>query len=122
MNEHYLTLFDKIDFNKIIDHPNILIAAAFWDEDRYLAAKTCYRYMRAIDDLIDCHKSVHKTIEESEKKTWPRLDGKENFTSTGTIETRGGTLVGRGFAKMARICRMNAHPYVLSFRPVNAGA
>lgn len=68
MNEQYLTFFDKIDFNKIIDHPNILIAAAFWDEDRYLAAKTCYRYMRAIDDLIDCHKSVHKTIKESEKK------------------------------------------------------
>jgi len=68
MNEENLTLFNKIDFKKIIDHPNILIAAAFWDEDRYLAAKTCYRYMRAIDDLIDCHKSVHKTIEESEKK------------------------------------------------------
>jgi len=68
MNEQYLTLFNKIDFNKIIDHPNILIAASFWDEDRYLAAKTCYRYMRAIDDLIDCHKSVHSKIEESEKK------------------------------------------------------
>ncbi len=68
MNEQYLTLFNKIDFDKVIDHPNILIAAAFWDEDRYLAAKTCYRYMREIDDLIDCYKSVHKTIEEGEKK------------------------------------------------------
>jgi phytoene/squalene synthetase len=68
MNEQYLSIFNKIDFNKIIDHPNILIAAAFWDEDRYLAAKTCYKYMRAIDDLIDCHKSVHTFIAESEKK------------------------------------------------------
>lgn len=68
MNEQYLTLFNKIDFGRIIDHPNILIAAAFWDEDRYMAAKTCYRYMRAIDDLIDCHKSVHSTIAEAEKK------------------------------------------------------
>jgi phytoene synthase len=68
MNEHFLTLFNKIDFKRIIDHPNILIAAAFWDEDRYLAAKTCYKYMRAIDDLIDCHKSVHAFISESEKK------------------------------------------------------
>jgi phytoene/squalene synthetase len=68
MNEQYLSIFNKIDFKKLIDHPNILIAAAFWDEDRYLAAKTCYKYMRAIDDLIDCHKSVHTFIAESEKK------------------------------------------------------
>jgi hypothetical protein len=67
MNEQYLTLFNRIDFDRIIDHPNILIAAAFWEEDRYLAAKTCYRYMRAIDDLIDCHKSVHTKIAEDEK-------------------------------------------------------
>lgn len=68
MNELYQKLYNKIDFARIIDHPNILIAAAFWDEDRYLAAKTCYKYMRAIDDLIDCHKSVHAVIAESEKE------------------------------------------------------
>ncbi|MBN1144699.1 MAG: squalene/phytoene synthase family protein [Bacteroidales bacterium] len=68
MNDQYLKIFNKIDFNKIIDHPNILIAAAFWDEDRYQAARTCYKYMRAIDDLIDCHKSTHTHIAESEKK------------------------------------------------------
>ncbi len=67
MHELYLNIFNKIDFKRIIDHPNILIAAAFWDEDRYLAAKTCYRYMRAIDDLIDCHKSVHAAIDEATK-------------------------------------------------------
>ncbi len=68
MNEQYLSIFNKIDFEKIIDHPNILIAAAFWDDERYKAARTCYKFMRAIDDLIDCHKSAHITIKESEKK------------------------------------------------------
>jgi phytoene/squalene synthetase len=68
MNEQYLTIFNKIDFSRIIEHPNILIAAAFWDEERYMAAKTCYKYMRAIDDLIDCHKSEHAQIKESEKR------------------------------------------------------
>jgi phytoene/squalene synthetase len=67
MNEQYLSIFNSIDFKKIIDHPNILIAAAFWDNDRYQAARTCYKYMRAIDDLIDCHKSTHKVIAENEK-------------------------------------------------------
>ena len=56
MNEKYLEIFNRIDFNKIIDHPNILIAAAFWEEDRYQAARTCYKYMRSIEDLIDCDK------------------------------------------------------------------
>ncbi len=68
MNEQYLSLFNKIDFSRIIDHPNILIAAAFWDEERYQAARTCYRYMRAIDDLIDCHKSAHAVIAGPEKE------------------------------------------------------
>jgi phytoene/squalene synthetase len=67
MNEQFLSVFNSIDFDKIIEHPNILIAAAFWDNDRYQAARTCYKYMRAIDDLIDCHKSTHKVIAESEK-------------------------------------------------------
>src|SRR5512145_737173 len=68
MNQLYQELFNRIDFKRIIDHPNILIAAAFWDEDRYLAAKMCYKYMRAIDDLIDCHKSMHTAIAEDEKQ------------------------------------------------------
>jgi phytoene/squalene synthetase len=68
MNEQYLKTFSAIDFNRIIDHPNILIAAGFWEEDRYKAAKICYKYMRAIDDLIDCHKSTHARIANEEKK------------------------------------------------------
>ena len=63
----YSKIFHSIDFEKIVDHPNILIAARFWDEERYQAAKTCYKFMRAIDDLIDNYKSEHKTIAPEEK-------------------------------------------------------
>lgn len=60
-------IFDSIDFDKITDHPNILIAAYFWDEERYEAAKVCYKFMRAIDDLIDDYKAEHTTIELNER-------------------------------------------------------
>jgi phytoene/squalene synthetase len=79
MNEYFRTIFDKIDFVRIKDHPNILIAAAFWDEERYKAAKIFYKYMRAIDDLIDCHKSVHTEIAETEKKHF--LDSVQTWIS-----------------------------------------
>jgi len=68
MNEQYLSILNNIDFTRVIDHPNILIAAAFWDEDRYRAARTCYKYMRTIDDMIDCHKSVHRVIADHDKQ------------------------------------------------------
>jgi len=58
----YLDIFDSIDFEKIVDHPNILIAAHFWDKERFQAAKNCYKFMRAIDDLIDDYKTEHVTI------------------------------------------------------------
>jgi phytoene/squalene synthetase len=58
----YLDIFDSIDFEKIVDHPNILIAAHFWDKERYQAAKNCYKFMRSIDDLIDDYKTEHVTI------------------------------------------------------------
>jgi phytoene/squalene synthetase len=63
-----LEIFSSIDFRKIIDHPNILIAANFWDEERFCAAKICYKFMRAIDDLIDNHKAKNKLIEPGERK------------------------------------------------------
>jgi phytoene/squalene synthetase len=63
----FTAIFESIDFEKIIDHPNILIAANFWDNERYCAARTCYRFMRALDDLIDNHKAAHKGISESER-------------------------------------------------------
>lgn len=68
--EQFLQIFESIDFDSIIDHPNILIAASFWDNDRYCAAKTCYRFMRKIDDLIDNHKAANKMIAPDEKKAF----------------------------------------------------
>ena len=60
--EQFIGIYNTIDFNKIIDHPNILIAANFWDEERYCAARICYKFMRAIDDLIDNHKAANRSI------------------------------------------------------------
>jgi len=60
-------IFYSIDFDKIIDHPNILIAARFWEPERYQAAKNCYKFMRAIDDLIDNYKTEHVTIAQEDK-------------------------------------------------------
>ncbi|MBL7967138.1 MAG: squalene/phytoene synthase family protein [Prolixibacteraceae bacterium] len=58
----YYQIFESIDFEKVVDHPNILIAAHFWDGERYQAARNCYKFMRAIDDLIDNYKTEHITI------------------------------------------------------------
>ncbi|MCX6328735.1 MAG: squalene/phytoene synthase family protein, partial [Bacteroidia bacterium] len=66
--EEFLRIFDSIDFKKIKDHPNILIAANFWEKDRYIAAKTCYKFMRSIDDLIDDYKASNKKIGPEEKQ------------------------------------------------------
>ncbi|OPZ97022.1 MAG: Squalene/phytoene synthase [Bacteroidetes bacterium ADurb.Bin416] len=65
--ETALALFETIDFNAIKDHPNILIAANFWDEERYQAAKTCYTLMRAVDDLVDNFKTEHPVLTESDR-------------------------------------------------------
>lgn len=65
--EQFVEIFNSIDFSKIIDHPNILIAANFWDEERYFAAKACYKLMRAIDDLIDNHKANKRLIAVEER-------------------------------------------------------
>jgi phytoene/squalene synthetase len=70
LQEKYLEIFRSIDFEKISDHPNILIAASFWDEKRYGAAKTFYKFMREIDDLIDNHKASQQNISENEKKSF----------------------------------------------------
>lgn len=66
--DRFLDIFNSIDFKSIKDHPNILIAARFWEDDRYCAAKTCYKFMRAIDDLIDDHKAANKMIEPGDRK------------------------------------------------------
>lgn len=66
----YLDIFNSINFEKIIDHPNILIAAHFWEPERYQAAKVCYKFMRAIDDLIDHHKTKYVTIAPEDKSAF----------------------------------------------------
>ena len=63
----YLEIFHSIDFQKIKDHPNILIAAAFWDAERYGAACTAYKFMRSVDDLIDNYKAEHNSIGKTEQ-------------------------------------------------------
>ncbi len=65
-----MEIFNSIDFRQIKDHPNILIAANFWEADRFCAAKTCYKFMRAIDDLIDNHKAKNKLIDPGERKAF----------------------------------------------------
>ena len=70
-NELFLDIFNSIDFEKIVDHPNILIAARFWEPERYQAAKNCYKFMRAIDDLIDDYKTEHVSIAPEDK---PRFE------------------------------------------------
>jgi 15-cis-phytoene synthase len=72
LQEKYLEIFNSIDFEQINDHPNILIAARFWDEKRYEAAKTIYKFMREIDDLIDNHKAANKTISEKERRRFTK--------------------------------------------------
>jgi phytoene synthase len=65
--EQFLEKYQTLDFHKIVDHPNILIAANFWDEDRYCAAKSCYKFMRSVDDMIDNHKAANRLITVEER-------------------------------------------------------
>lgn len=62
-----LARIESMDFESIKDHPNILIAASFWDEERYQAAKVCYKLMRTVDDLVDNYKTEHPVISETDK-------------------------------------------------------
>jgi len=65
--EKFLDIINKTDFHQIKDHPNILIAATFWEEDRYNAAIICYKFMRMIDDLIDNYKTANQKIAPEER-------------------------------------------------------
>lgn len=59
-----------MDFEKVKDHPNILIAASLWEKERFEAATICYRYLREVDDMIDCHKAIHADINDHEKQSF----------------------------------------------------
>ncbi len=65
--EKFLNIFNSIDFQNITDHPNILIAASFWDRERYCAAEICYKFMRLIDDMIDNHKAGNLHMSDHDK-------------------------------------------------------
>ena len=62
MERELQNIINSIAFENIEKHPNILIAARFWDDQRYLAAKVCYRFMRMIDDHIDDRKAKDEVI------------------------------------------------------------
>jgi len=64
----FLKIFETVDFEKITEHPNILVAARFWDAERYRAACVCYKFMRTIDDLIDDYKAEHQEIAERDRE------------------------------------------------------
>ena len=60
-------IIEGINFEELKKHPNILIAARFWDDERYHAAKVCYKFMRKIDDLIDDRKADETILTDCEK-------------------------------------------------------
>jgi len=68
MDREINRIINGIDIENIDKHPNILIAASFWDEKRYHAAKVCYKFMRMIDDLIDDRKALDEEISCLEKE------------------------------------------------------
>lgn len=57
MDNELHNIINSIAFESIEKHPNILIAARFWDDRRFHAAKVCYAFMRMIDDHIDDRKA-----------------------------------------------------------------
>jgi len=62
MDKEIQSIINSIPFENIEKNPNILIAARFWDDRRFLAAKVCYRFMRMIDDHIDDRKAKNDAI------------------------------------------------------------
>lgn len=68
MDKELKKIISGIDFDHIEKHPNILIAAGFWDNKRYHAARVCYKFMRMIDDLIDDRKALDASISCLEKE------------------------------------------------------
>jgi phytoene synthase len=68
MDKELSNIISNIGFEEIEKHPNILIAARFWDDRRFDAAKTCYRFMRMIDDHIDDRKARDEAITCLEKE------------------------------------------------------
>lgn len=85
MNKETDTIINSIAFENIEKHPNILIAARFWDDRRFHAAKVAYKFMRMIDDHIDDRKALNREIgclekEELSKKVYGWIECLEGNT------------------------------------------
>jgi phytoene/squalene synthetase len=55
------------DIREIEKNPNILIAARLWENDRFEAARICYKFLRRIDDMVDDQKSKNLNISACER-------------------------------------------------------
>jgi phytoene synthase len=60
----------RIDLDSFRDHPNILIAANLWEEERFKAALKCYKFMRMADDMIDDRKALSEALSYMEKEIY----------------------------------------------------
>jgi phytoene/squalene synthetase len=85
MNKEIDTIINSIAFENIEKHPNILIAARFWDDRRFHAANVAYKFMRMIDDHIDDRKALNREIgclekEELSKKVYSWIECLEGNT------------------------------------------
>ncbi len=67
-NAHKLEFAENLITNNVIANPIMDIAARFWEDERYTAARICYQSMRVIDDLIDIQKAGKHGISELEKQ------------------------------------------------------
>ncbi len=100
--KQFLEIFYSLDFQKIKDHPNILIAAAFWEEDRYQAARVCYRCLRVIDDMVDDRKAENRPFSEAEKQQFMQsirqwLHWLSEASTSGSKENELSIFPGQGF-------------------------
>ncbi len=84
-------IIEQIDFEKITKHPNILIAARLWEDERYQAAVTCYKLMRGIDDLIDNRKALSPCLSTNEKLAFSEEINQWLEALTGTGKISGGS-------------------------------
>lgn len=67
-NTHWPEFAQDLSIHHILTNPIMHIAARFWEDERYAAAKICYQSMRIIDDLIDTQKALRQGLSEVEKQ------------------------------------------------------
>jgi len=67
-NDYSFMFPQNLNRNTILKNPIMHIAARFWEDERYDAAKLCYQSMRIIDDLIDNCKTRRFGMSEVEKQ------------------------------------------------------